>query len=260
MNNTNFHSAGLSVIFVILFTLFSCEKEGDGYGPSKNLIFHETFEGPEPFSNVHNQEVGEWGYALQYVDSIVHDGNRSARFEITKHQPLVADGKRSEVTIIMGTNDNLTKKAWYSFAVYFPAAFLPDTTYDVISQWYNSGSPVRLFAKGDRFFLDIGSEPSNKEKIEVGHLTTETWHEFIFKFYHSPFSDGTVTIWHNGQKKVSRTGGNLYTEALPKWKVGIYKASFETGTSLFDNRVVFFDNIKVGNEFASYRDMEPLRP
>jgi hypothetical protein len=238
----------------------SCEQTVPDTGPSQNLIFHETFEGPEPFSAVHNKEVGDWDYALQYVDSLVYGGKRSARFEIRDDQPMVAQGKRSEVTVIMGTNEQLTKRAWYSFAVYFPSSFASDTTYDVISQWYYLGSPVRLLVKRDRILIDVGCEMESKEKIVVGDLTRDTWHEFVFQFIHSASEDGYLAIWHNGEQKVARPGCNLYGDSLPKWKVGIYKSAFESGTSLVKNRVVFFDNIKIGNQNAKYRDMEPRRP
>lgn len=261
MNTSNYNWPGVLSIALAVLVLISCDKTEPESGPSANLIFHETFEGPEPFSTTHNKETGEWEYALQYVDTLVYDGTRSARFEIQHDQPLVADGKRSEVTIIMGINGQLTKNAWYSFAVYFPSVyFAPDTTYDVISQWHNDGSPARLIAKGDLFMIDIGNEIGSKEKIEVGELTRDTWHEFIFHFIHSPHSDGYLKVWQNGEQKVARSGGNTYNEFLPKWKIGIYKGAFEVGTSLVTKRVVFFDNIKVGNENATYRDMEPMRP
>lgn len=265
MNTSKYNWLIILSISVAGLMGMSCDKsEPDpepDTGPSANLIFHETFEGSEPFSTTHNKEVGDWDYALQYVTSPVYDGTRSARFEIQHDQPLVAEGRRSEVTIIMGTNGRLTKNAWYSFAVYFPSdAFAADTTYDVISQWYKDGSPVRLITKRDRFMIDIGSEIGSKEKIQVGELTRDTWHEFIFHFIHSPYSDGYLTLWHNGEQKVERIGGNMYNEFLPKWKIGIYKNAFELGTSLVTNRVVFFDNVKVGDENATYRDMEPLRP
>ena len=261
MYTTNNNWLAVASIVVAGVNLITCENVESQYGPSRNLIFHETFEGSEPFSTVHNKEIGDWEYALQYVDTLVYDGSHTARFEIRQEQPFVADGKRSEVTIIMGTNEFLTRNAWYSFAVYFPSdAFAADTTYDVVSQWYNEGSPVRFIAKGDRFLMDIGNESGSKEKIEVGDLTRDTWHEFIFNMVHSPYSDGRLTLWHNGERKVDYSGGNLYNEGLPKWKIGIYKAAFEDGTSLAARRVVFFDNVKVGNEKANYRDMEPMRP
>lgn len=261
MNTLNQYLPGALRIAFATLMLMSCNEPELDTGPSANLLFHETFEGPEPFATVHNKETGAWEYALQYVGSPVYDGTRSARFEIQHDQPLVAQGRRSEVTIIMGTNGLLTRNAWYSFAVYFPSdAYAPDTTYDVISQWYKDGSPVRLLTKRDRILIDIGSEMGGKEKIEVGQLTLDTWHEFVFHFIHSHESDGYIGIWHNRQLTVSRAGGNMYNDSLPKWKIGIYKNSFEVGTSLVTNRVVFFDNIKVGDENASYRDMEPSRP
>ncbi|HEX8040601.1 MAG TPA: polysaccharide lyase [Chryseosolibacter sp.] len=260
MNTLRHYCHGLIGVGMVGLIQMSCESEPPDTGPSENLIYHETFEQSDAFTNVHNKEVGDWEYALQIVDSMSYQGDRSVRFEIRDDQPYVAQGIRSEVTIIMGTNQELTREAWYSFAVFFPDTFISDTTYDVISQWYYLGSPVRLLTKRDRFLIDIGNDSLKKEKIYVGELTRDTWHEFVFHFIHSPNDDGYVAVWHNGKQSVSRAGGNLYTDSLPKWKVGIYKASFETGASLAKRRVVYFDNLKIGNQYARYRDMEPGRP
>jgi len=260
MNTSIYKWLGLFSIAVAGLGQMSCDESEPDTGPSKNLIFYETFEGPDPFSTVHNKEIGNWDYALQYVDSVAYDGSRSARFEIRDDQLMVAEGKRAEVTVIMGSNEKLTGSAWYSFAVYFPSSFATDTTYDVISQWYHEGSPVRLMVKRERFLIDIGCERESKEKIVVGGLTRDQWHEFVFHFIHSGSDDGFIAVWHNGKQKVAYSGCNLYGDSLPKWKVGIYKAAFEVGTSLVKSRVVFFDNLKIGDENASYRDLEPARP
>ena len=52
-------------------------------------------------------------------------------------------------------------------------------------------------------------------------------------------------------------GGNMYDDVLPKWKIGLYKTAFEKGTSDVNRRIIFFDNIKVGNENAAYDEMIP---
>ena len=260
MNTINSYWMGLLCVVAVGLTFTGCDETEPDNGPSRNLIYHETFEGPEPFANAYNKEVGDWDHALKYVDSIAYDGSRSVRFEVRHDDPMVAQGKRSEVTIIMGTNELLTKNAWYSFGVYFPDTYVSDTTYDVVSQWYNEGSPVRLITKRDRILIDIGSDSLSKEKIVVGDLVRDKWQEFVFHFIHSPYDDGFIEIWHNAERKVARHGGNTYNELLPKWKIGIYKAAFESGQSLVTSRVVFFDNVKIGDEKATYRDMEPRRP
>jgi hypothetical protein len=223
---------------------------------SSNVVFTETFEGKRPFSNAFNIEAGNWDYALQYVDSPVYSGERSARFEIKIDQPLVKNGKRCEVTIIKGLPG---RNMWYSFAVYFPTdGFEKDSQREVINQWYQDGTPATsLRVRNDRIYLETGSEKENRRQIDIATIRKNVWHEFVLHFIHSHDSDGLVEVWHNGKKVIKQRGGNMYNDVLPKWKIGLYKAAFKFGTSDMKRRVIYFDNIKVGNERASYDDMIP---
>ncbi len=220
--------------------------------------FWETFEGKKPFSHAYNIETGDWDYALQYVGSPVYRGEKSARFEIKKDQPLVKNGKRSEVTIIKGLPG---KDMWYSFAVYFPTdGFATDSQREVINQWYQNGSPATsLRVRNDRLYLETGSEKESRKQIDIALVTKDIWHEFVFHFIHSHSHDGLIEVWHNGKKIITHQGGNMYNDVLPKWKIGLYKAAFKFGTSDLSKRVIYFDNIKVGNEGVSYLIMVPSR-
>jgi hypothetical protein len=110
---------------------------------SGNVIYEETFEGPEPFSTAHSWDIGDWDYALQFVSSPVFQGTHSARFEIRKDQPLVANGKRAEVVIVKGSEGEISRNTWYSFAVYFPSdGYEFDDHREIINQWYQDGSPA----------------------------------------------------------------------------------------------------------------------
>lgn len=241
----------------------------------RKILFEETFENNQPFAHARGMEVGDWAFALQFVQKPVYRGTKAARFEIRKDQPLVKDGKRAEITIV-GPATN--KNRWYSFTVYFPADdFAKDSEREIISQWYQrsdrhlgekSASPATaLRIKKDRFFLDTGYnddlisagvKSESKKKIDLGPVTKNTWHEFVFHFIHSYQEDGLIEIWHNGVKVLAHTGGNMYNNAsMPKWKIGVYKAAFKTGTSDVYKRVVYFDNIKVGNQMATLADMVP---
>ena len=223
-----------------------------------NLIFNETIEGNSPFSTARSIEIGDWDYALQFVSSPVYRGTKSARFEIREDQPLVLSGKRSDVIIVKGTEGDITKNTWYSFAVYFPTeGFERDSTLDVISQWTKSGSPDRLLVIDDLLIFESGDAKGNKQKNVIGEVTKDKWLEFIFHFIHSHEEDGLVEIWFNGVKMINLSGGNLYTNSLPKWAIGINKSSFINGTSEVNKRIIYFDNLRVGDENATYEIMEP---
>ena len=226
---------------------------------SNNLIFEETMEGLTPFSTAHGKEVGTWDYALQYVTDPVFKGIKSARFEIREDQPLVKDGKRAEVTIVKGADGDITKNTWYSFAVYFPSSYAYDSEREVINQWYQNGSPATsLRTDSDRIILETGNTSSTRKKFALSPIVKGKWHTFVMHFIHSYGTDGLIEIWLNGTKIFTRSGGNMYNDVLPKWKIGLYKSAFKTpGLSSVRSRVIYFDNIRVGNSLATLEQMDP---
>jgi hypothetical protein len=226
----------------------------------ESLIFEETFESANPFSRAHKVQVGPWSHALQYVNKPVYKGNKAARFELRDSDPLVSRGTRAEAYIVRGTSEN---NLWYSFSAYFPKdGYAYDSENEVINQWQQSGSPATsLRIAKDRFYLQTGNTETKRRKIDLGPVIKDRWHEFVFHIIHSYGSDGLIEIWHNGEKILTHTGGNIYdSEKLPNWKIGIYKAKWNKGTTDTDRRVVYYDNIRVGNERASFAEMSSFTP
>ncbi len=224
-----------------------------------NLIYQETIEGLTPFSTAHDWDIGSWDYALQFVKSPIYKGLKTARFEIRKDQPLVANGKRSEITIIKGPLEKLTKDSWYSFAVYFPAiGYEYDDEREIINQWYQNGSPATsLRTRRDRILLESGNTKDSRKQFDIGAIVKNKWHTFVFHFVHSYGTDGLIEVWFNGTKKLTLKGGNMYDDILPKWKIGLYKSAFKYGLSAVTRRVIYFDNIRVGNDKSTYETMKP---
>lgn len=172
----------------------------------------------------------------------------------------MAGGKRSEVVIVKGADGEITKNTWYGFAVYFPTVgYARDDEREVINQWYQDGSPATsLRTEADRIILESGNKESNRKEYDLGAITKDTWNTFVLHFIHSYNSDGLVEVWHNGTKVLTLTGGNMYNDVLPKWKIGLYKSSFkDPGASDVKTRIIYFDNIRVGSERATYNDVDP---
>jgi len=249
----------------VLILSMSCQESDEITTPviPGKILYTETFEGAEPFSNIYNKEIGDSSYALQYGTDIVYRGKYSARFEVKKGEGMVADGIRSEVVITKPSPGEIVKNSWYSFAVYFPSTgYLTDHTHEVISQWVIlDGSPVRLITEDDKIKLDVGSSKDVKEKIRVDTLLKDKWHELVIHIIHSHDENlGLIEVWYDGVKKITRKGGNLYDAELPKWKIGMYKASYEPlalDKADTNKRIIFFDNIKMGDQNCTYLDMVP---
>lgn len=223
---------------------------------SPNLLFEETVEGATPFANAHSWEVGDWDYALNFVNGPAFQGNRSVRFEIRDDQPLVHDGKRSEITVVKGSEGHITPNTWYSFSIYFPLDYAYDDEPEVLNQWYQNGSPsTSLRGLKDRIVFICGNTTESRKTYDVGPINKGSWSEFVFHFIHSYESNGLVEIWRDGVKILTLNGGNMYNDVLPKWKIGLYKSAFKYGISDVTQRVVYFDNVRVGNANASYNEM-----
>jgi hypothetical protein len=236
----------------------------------ESLIFEETFESTRPFAGAHKLQVGPRSHALQYVSKPVYRGTKAARFELRSSDPMVSRGTRAEAYILK--NSATDKIRWYSFAAYFPAeGYAYDSQNEAINQWHQSGTPATsLRIKEDRFYLQTGNDPRHRKKIDLGPVTKDSWHEFVFRFVHSAGEDGLIEVWHNGCKLLTHRGGNMYElyqfpqlklgAQYPNWKIGIYKAGWNKGTTDTDRRVVFYDNIRVGNENATFAVMSSLSP
>ena len=253
-------------LFGVLAT--SCDqKETDEANPSvtsassarsANLIFEETMEGTKPFSTAHGIEAGSMSYGLTYVTNPVFTGKKAARFELRETDPLESTGKRVEVTIVKGSEGDIQKNTWYSFSQYLPTDYAKDKEPEVINQWFQGSSPATaLRIKDDRYYLHTGNSlsPDNRKYIDLGAVTKGQWNQFVLHFIHSNGSDGLIEVWRNGTKILTHKGGNMYSGSLPKWKVGVYKSAFKYGTSQVSKRVLYYDDIRVGNSNATLAEM-----
>jgi len=223
---------------------------------SPHLIFEETVEGDKPFSQAHSWETGDWDYAINFVTDPHYQGQKSVRFEIRDDQPLVHDGKRSEICIVKGSEGDIDRNTWYSFAIFFPSDYDYDNEPEVLNQWYQNGSPATsLRGLKDRVVLISGNTMDNRVTHDVGPIVKNGWTEYVFHFIHSFGPDGLIEVWLNGTKILTLHGGNMYDDVLPKWKIGLYKSAFKYGTSSVHKRVVYFDNVRVGDSTATFNDM-----
>jgi hypothetical protein len=244
-------------IFQMIVLIISLIGEREQNLNGGGIIFFEDFEGAYPLKSAHALEVGDWSYAMQFVENPVYQGKKAVRFEIRPDQPLIKRGIRSEVSVIKEIHEN---EMWYSFAVYFPTeGFEYDSEREVICQWYQNGSPsTSLRGRKDHLWLDTGNNPEGRKPYDLGEIKKDSWTEIVFHIVHSNGVNGLIEVWINGKIGLKIEGGNMYDDILPRWKLGIYKTSFLTKKSEVDRRFLYFDNIKVGNSTATYEKMIPF--
>lgn len=221
-----------------------------------NLIWADNLEGSSFFSTGMSKQTST-SYSITTVSKPVYQGTKAARFELRESDVENHSGTRSEISFPDATGLN----RWYSYALYAPAdGFKYDTDDDVISQWHQGGSltpALCLRVKTDKLYIRVLGT-----WVELGAFDKDKWHAYVLHVKHSAGSDGLIEIWKDGVKILNRAGANMYkiTGDLhnPKLKMGVYKSGWngsdKTGTS---TRVIYFDDIKIGNENATYAEMAP---
>jgi len=254
----------MSWILVVVLT-FKCIYLNSTFLIEKyhGIIFKEDFENKTPFEFAHKQFPEE--HSFTNVSYPKYAGSFSGKFELRYgDRRATKSGRRSEVLFPRQTNN----ERWYSFAVFFPSEdFQFDEDSEIITQWHqgNLGTPsscIRII--NDRLIFRVGNvQPKGNAKLlehyELGRLPKDRWIEFVFHFVHSFGNDGITEVWMDGEKVVDRKGGNMYNGELPRWKIGIYKSTWDKKSTLVSKRILFFDNVKMGNEITNFEEMDPKK-
>jgi hypothetical protein len=225
---------------------------------STNILYSESFDGSMIFASYVKKQTATT-YGITLAKDKYYSGTQSARFELRDTDPEVQSGTRSEIVFPEATN----LSRWYSFAIYFPRdGYAKDDADEVISQWHQGGGKTPalcLRTRNDILYIRILGVWKS-----LGTIVKDTWQAYVIKVKHSSGSTGMVEIWRNGKLIFTHKGANMYRVTgdikNPSWKLGIYKSTWNgTAKTKATKRVLYFDEIKLGNEKATYEEMAPTR-
>lgn len=223
-----------------------------------NIIYSETCDGSTIFANYAKKQTSTT-HGITIAKDKFYSGSQSARFELRDTDPEVQSGTRAEIVFPEANNLN----RWYSFAIYFPRdGYAKDDADEVISQWHQGGGKTPalcLRTRNDILYLRVMGVWKS-----LGTIAKDTWQAYVIHVKHSSGSTGLVEIWLDGKLIFTHKGANMYRVTgdikNPNWKLGIYKSTWN-GTAKTNSklRVLYFDDIKMGNENATYEEMAPMR-
>lgn len=225
---------------------------------SQNILYSESCDGPTLFANYVKKQTATT-YAITQSTNSCYSATKSARFELRDTDPEVQSGTRTEITFPTTTNLN----RWYSFAIYFPSdGYAKDDADEVINQWHQGGGKTPalcLRTRNDILYLRVMGVWKS-----LGAIVKDTWQAYVIHVKHSSGSTGLVEIWRDGKLFYTYKGANMYRVTgdikNPNWKLGIYKSTWNgSSTTRTKKRVLYFDDIKMGNENATYAEMTPKR-
>ncbi|WP_433074813.1 heparin lyase I family protein [Dactylosporangium sp. CA-052675] len=205
--------------------------------------------------------------STRIVSDVKRDGGYAARFELNKTDAAVSNGKRSELT--QPDSQPANAERWYGFSIYLPSSWVYDQSPEIVSQWHQcdasrcgGGSPpLALKTEKGHWKLDM---PLRSQTVDLDAYSTGTWTDWVFHVKWSTGSSGQLEVWRNGVYKFGFTGSRTHadTQGSPYFKFGIYKWDWNSGSthpSDTTQRVMYYDALRLGDERATFADVDPAR-
>lgn len=234
---------------------------------ASNILFVDDFE---------NGNLFDWAKDLccQHSAQIVNFPTRAGphALKFTLDEPSNGDKVRAEIAL---GSVPANSERWYGFSVLVPQDYKNDPSDEIITQWHNPpdkergeewngrGPTLSLRIKDDQFILynswdsnPVSEGRQNFQKWNLANIPKGQWTDWVVRVKWSYQSDGMLEVWQNDKLVVRKTGPNTYNDLKgPFLKMGIYKSHW--GEPTFDQRVLYFDEVRIGDASVSYQDVAP---
>ncbi|HSM63010.1 MAG TPA: heparin lyase I family protein [Gillisia sp.] len=239
-----------------------------------NLILSELFENP---NLDYNPDLSDFyveyaaARSFQLEENITRAGNSAGRFEINKNDPKVWGGNRTEFAQVTNTTMG---EGWYGFSQYFPENYTTENLEELVGQWHDipdegetaGRSPSNAISTGnghlkwatrwDSRSIQTNNITEGYFEKDLGVIPKGKWINWVVHIKFSHTNTGIVEVWMDGVKVIDRQNmPNCFNDAIfPYFKFGVYRWEWDTAVT---QRVIYFDEVRVGNENSSYDEVKP---
>jgi len=242
-----------------------------------NLIFDFTCEQEDALTksgvkllNYYNSFGKAADYSITRSANIARTGKYSTRYELRNTDADVFGSKRTEAARASNDEPTLAER-WYGMSYYLPNEYVPDTAPELLTQWQSLkgvSPPLAIWTKAGKWAIDqkfnLATDLNTLKTVNtvIGDCETARWTDFVVHVKWSIGSDGLVEVWKDGVKVFTKSGPNTYfgISTGNYMKTGIYKwpwAHTESYSSNTTKRVIYIDDVRIGNEKATYNDVRP---
>lgn len=242
--------------------------------PSTNIINADGFENNR-FSNFWIPEL-HTATAGQVSTDFARSGKQSMRFG---WKPSQYDGTNTSMHSELGTDapKNNEVERWYGYSVYMPASKMANDNEGVIfSQWHgvaNAGeedtypplaftleanNQIKVYYRSSNVAITQALQTPTAQKIlRLGTASYDKWVDYVVHVkWDASGNTGILQIWQDGKLVADEQNINIgYPQKYkPYWKAGLYAW---TGKSKHDERVLYYDDVRIGNATANYDVVKP---
>lgn len=222
---------------------------------SSNLLLQTTFESSDALSSLYMEKANS--NSITRSTSPVRSGSYSGKFVINKSDGLVAGSTRAEITPLSPEKSNAER--WYGLSVYLPTSHITDPCEESLFQLHGGATvPLAMITGNGRWTLVLKNK-TGITRADLGAYEKGAWTDWVVHVKYSSQSDGLLEVWKNGSLVFRRNNApNTHDGTLPFFKFGVYKWGWRQGEqSTTQQRIVYYDNVKVGNANSSYAEVAP---
>jgi len=223
----------------------------------QNLLLESGFEGSSYLAGwTNNQHC--CNYSVQQSTEQLKAGSSALRLEVRSSDPQTSSSIRSEIT---RSSDPLNADRWYGFSMYLKD-WANDPAGEHVFQWHpdnsSGSSALSLWTSGGRFTIVTNNTGTSSGNVynDIGPVLSNQWVDFVIRIRWSTATTGLLQVWRNGTLVVNKE--NVKTAAITNsFKLGINKYGWGIQTSTTTQRILYFDEVRIGNENATYNDVAP---
>jgi hypothetical protein len=245
----------LSALTIVLLFVY-CNKSKD---PGRqHLLLESFFEGTTPFTGwANNQHCCD--YSLSQTTAKAAEGSSSLRLEVRATDPQVSSSIRSE---LVQPAENVGTERWYGFKMYLEN-WANDDAGEHVFQWHPDdpgGSAVgALYTTGGHFeFVTTHfAGTSGNGYSDLGPLIQNQWVSWVLHIKWAADQTGIIQVWKNGTLVMDITNKQTSPAMGSYFKLGINKFGWGIQSSTTSQRVLYFDEVRIGDANASYKDVKP---
>jgi ribosomal protein L14 len=223
----------------------------------QNLLLESGFENSSYLTGwTNNQHC--CNYSVQQTTEQIKAGSSALRLEVRSTDPQTSSSIRSEIT---RSSDPLNIDRWYGFSMYLKD-WVNDPAGEHVFQWHpdnsSGSSALSLWTSGGRFTIVTNNTGTSSGNVynDIGPVLSNQWVDFVIRIRWSTSNTGLLQVWRNGTLVVNKI--DVKTAAITNsFKLGINKYGWGIQTSTTTQRILYFDEVRVGNENATYDDVAP---
>lgn len=194
-----------------------------------------------------------------------------------KPAPVNLGAPRSQLGVGGGVRFAMNKSYWLGYSAFIPTSWVFDArSHDSLFNLHKGSrqgpggctaapQPLGWRIHGNRWqFLYTKNSSNHSAKNDIAPVEKGRWTDWVINFKFSHGNDGFFKIWKNGKRvysyngiticKGSNTSGTKNT--LPYMNAPIYKSEWRNSPNIKE-RTLYYDEIRVGNSSASYKDVVP---